>query len=103
RVVGACTGVTLCGAEELVLPARAGTPVAESEAQIAAKGQELAFEPIDYGPIFGGAPNRATLGGVIAANLSGPRRIKAGAARDHFLGVSPLSGRGQPFKSRARA
>jgi len=100
--LSALTGVTLYEPEELVLSARAGTPLADIETQIAAKGQELAFEPIDYGPIFGGAPNRATLGGVIAANLSGPRRIKAGAARDHFLGVSAVSGRGETFKSGGR-
>ena len=64
--------------------------------------QELAFEPLDYGPLFGGRPGAATIGGVIAANLSGPRRVKAGAARDHFLGVTAVSGRGETFKSGGR-
>lgn len=96
------TGVTLYEPEELVLSARAGTPIAEIEALVAASGQELAFEPADYGPLLGGAAGGGTIGGVLAANLSGPRRIKAGAARDHFLGVSAVSGRGETFKSGGR-
>jgi glycolate oxidase FAD binding subunit len=95
-------GVTLYESEELVLSAKAGTPVAEIEALVGAQGQELAFEPIDYGPLLGGASRNATIGGVIAANLSGPRRLKAGAARDHFLGVTAVSGRGETFKSGGR-
>jgi glycolate oxidase FAD binding subunit len=96
------TGVTLYEPEELVLSARAGTPLAEIEALVAAHGQELAFEPIDYGPLLTGVAGAATIGGVIAANLSGPRRLKAGAARDHFLGVTAVSGRGETFKSGGR-
>src|SRR5262245_22207342 len=80
------SGVTLYEPEELVLTAKAGTPLAEIEALVAAHHQMLAFEPLDYGAMLGGTPGRATLGGVLAANLAGPRRIKAGAARDHFLG-----------------
>jgi glycolate oxidase FAD binding subunit len=96
------TGVTLYEPEELVLSAKAGTPLAEIEALVAASNQELAFEPMDYGPLLGTAANAATIGGVLAANLSGPRRIKAGAARDHFLGFSAVSGRGEVFKSGGR-
>lgn len=96
------SGVTLYEPEELVLSARAGTPIAEIEKLVASKGQELAFEPLDYGPVLGEAAGRGTIGGVIAANLSGPRRIKAGAARDHFLGVTAVSGRGETFKSGGR-
>jgi glycolate oxidase FAD binding subunit len=87
---------------ELVVTARCGTPLAELEALVREKGQQLAFEPMDYGPIFGGPTGRGSLGGALAANLSGPRRIKAGAARDHFLGVSAVSGRGETFKSGGR-
>ncbi len=100
--LSALTGVTLYEPEELVLSARAGTPLAEIEALVAASKQELAFEPMDYGPLLGTSPGAATIGGVLAANLSGPRRIKAGAARDHFLGFTAVSGRGETFKSGGR-
>jgi len=100
------SGVTLYEPEELVLSAKAGTPMAEIEKLIAASNQALAFEPMDLGPLLGplhGIDTGAgTLGGVLAANLSGPRRIKAGAARDHFLGVTAVSGRGETFKSGGR-
>ena len=69
-----------------MLSAKAGTPLAEIEALLAAEGQQLAFEPMDYGQRSASAAGRGTIGGALAANLSGPRRIKAGAARDHLLG-----------------
>lgn len=100
--VSGLAGVTLYEPEELVLSARTGTPLADIAALVAERGQELAFEPIDYGPILGTPPGRGTLGGALAANLSGPRRIKAGAARDHFLGVAAASGRGELFRSGGR-
>lgn len=100
--LSALKGVTLYEPEELVLSAKAGTPLHEIEALVAEKRQELAFEPMDYGPLLGGAAGAATIGGVIASNLSGPRRIKSGAARDHFLGFSAVSGRGETFKSGGR-
>jgi glycolate oxidase FAD binding subunit len=100
--LAALSGVTLYEPAELVLSAKAGTPLADIEALLAASGQELAFEPMDYGPLLGGAAAPGTIGGALAANLSGPRRIKAGAARDHFLGVSAVSGRGETFKSGGR-
>src|SRR3954462_10952232 len=96
------SGVTLYEPQELILSARVGTPIAEIEALLAKNNQELAFEPMDYGPVFGAAPGRGTIGGALGANLSGPRRIKAGAARDHFLGVTAVSGRGETFKSGGR-
>ncbi|HEY0569310.1 MAG TPA: glycolate oxidase subunit GlcE [Xanthobacteraceae bacterium] len=95
-------GVTLYEPEELVLSVKAGTPLSEIEELAARNGQQLAFEPMDYGPIFGRPRGEGTIGGVLAANLSGPRRLKAGAARDHFLGVSAVSGRGEIFKSGGR-
>jgi glycolate oxidase FAD binding subunit len=87
---------------ELVLTARAGTPLAEIEAAIEAERQQLAFEPPDYGPLYGGPAGAGTIGGALACNLSGPRRLKAGAARDHFLGIAAVSGRGEPFKAGGR-
>ena len=96
------SGVTLYEPEELVLSAKAGTPLAEIEALVAASKQELAFEPMDYAAVLGSDAGSASIGGVLAANLSGPRRIKAGAARDHFLGVNAVSGRGETFKSGGR-
>ncbi len=100
--LSALSGITLYEPEELVLSAKAGTPLAEIEALVAASKQELAFEPMDFGPLLGTGDGAATIGGVLAANLSGPRRIKVGAARDHFLGVSAISGRGETFKSGGR-
>jgi glycolate oxidase FAD binding subunit len=100
--LSAFTGITLYEPAELVLSAKAATPLAEIEAVLAANGQELAFEPMDYGLVLGGHAGAGTIGGAIAANLSGPRRIKAGAARDHFLGVTAVSGRGETFKSGGR-
>ena len=73
---------------ELVVTARCGTPLAGLEAALAAQGQMLAFEP----PHFGGA---ATLGGGVAAGLSGPRRAAAGAVRDFVLGARLLDGQGR--------
>jgi len=95
-------GVILYEPEELVLSAQAGTPLDEIEALLAERDQHLAFEPIDYGPLLAGAASCGTIGGVLAANLCGPRRIAAGAARDHFLGFEAVSGRGETFKSGGR-
>src|SRR5882724_11847206 len=96
------SGVTLYEPDELILSAKAGTPLAEIKSLLAAHNQELAFEPMDYGPVFGAEPGYGTIGGALAVNLSGPRRIKAGAARDHFLGFTAVSGRGETFKSGGR-
>jgi len=86
--VSAHRGVVSYEPTELVITARAGTPLAEVEALLADGGQMLAFEP----PHFGA---RATLGGSVAGALSGPRRPYAGAARDFVLGVKMLSGEGR--------
>jgi glycolate oxidase FAD binding subunit len=98
---GLC-GIGLYEPAELVMSAKVGTPLAEIEARLADNQQQLAFEPPDYGALFGGEPGRGTIGGVIACNLSGPRRIKVGAARDHFLGVQAVTGRGDAIKSGGR-
>ena len=96
------TGITLYEPEELVLSVKAGTPLAEIEKLLDENGQQLAFEPMDYGPLLGGSAGQGTIGGAIAANLSGPRRIKAGAARDHFLGLTAVTGRAETIKSGGR-
>jgi glycolate oxidase FAD binding subunit len=76
---------------ELVITARAGTPLADIETAMREQGQMLGFEP----PHFGGNP---TLGGCIAAGLSGPRRPYAGSARDFVLGLRMLDGRGTDLR-----
>ncbi len=95
-------GISLYEPEELVLTAAAGTPVAEIEAVLAKKNQELAFEPADFSRLLGATDAPGTIGGIMAANISGPRRLKAGAARDHFLGLKAISGRAEEFKSGGR-
>lgn len=100
--LGGLSGVTLYEPEELVLSAKAGTPVAEIEALVAGSKQMLAFEPMDFGPLLGVAPGGGTLGGLIACNLAGPRRPSAGAARDHALGIRAVSGRAEAFKAGGR-
>ncbi len=96
------TGITLYEPDELVLRARAGTAVREIEDLLAENRQQLGFEPADYGRLFGGAADRQTIGGMLATNQAGPRRIKAGAARDHFLGLKCVNGRAEAIKSGGR-
>src|SRR5215218_7278882 len=82
------SGITLYKPQELILSARAGTPLPEIEAALAERGQHLIAEPPDPGALFGATPGApATLGGVVATNLSGPRRISSGATRDHVMGI----------------
>lgn len=96
------SGVSLYEPEELVLSAYAATPLKEINLHLSRKGQQLAFEPMDYGPLLGQPAGQGTIGGVLATNLSGSRRLSAGAARDHILGVKAVSGRGELFKSGGR-
>lgn len=98
----AMTGITLYEPTELVLSARAGTPLADIETVLAANGQELAFEPLHLECVLGEQSAPCTIGAVFAANLSGARRVFAGAARDHFLGLMAVNGRGEVFKSGGR-
>ena len=100
--LGRLSGMRVYEPAEMVFDAAPATPVAEIAAALASKGQQLAFEPPDLGPLLGGSDGRATLGGVMACNLSGPRRIKAFAARDHLLGLKAVTGRGEAVKTGGR-
>lgn len=98
--LSAFSGVIKYEPEELVLEAGSATKLADVEKLLAKNNQMLAFEPPDFSGLLGAA-NSGTIGGVLACNLSGPRRMKAGAARDHILGLSAVSGRGEIFKTGA--
>lgn len=97
----ALSGIVAYNPAEMVLTARAGTPVAEIEAAVAVNGQSLAFEPPDHRGMMGTA-GEPTIGGVFAVNASGPRRFTAGAARDHLLGVRFVNGHGEIVKAGGR-
>lgn len=87
---------------ELVLTVRPGTPLAEVQTLVAGRGQMLAFEPFDHGPIYGEAEGAATIGGIVAAGVSGSQRVSCGGARDHLLGFRAVSGRGETFVAGAK-
>jgi glycolate oxidase FAD binding subunit len=93
------SGIAAYEPNELFMTARAATPIAEIEAALRQNNQQMAFEPADLSGLMGSDPEAGTIGGAIACNLAGPRRIQAGAARDHFLGFNAVSGRGEVFKS----
>ena len=107
RVSGECLsasglrGVELYEPGALTLVVKAGTPLAEVQKVLAGERQRLAFEPMDHRVLLGtdGTP---TIGGVVAANVSGPRRIQSGAARDFLLGVRFVDGEGQIIKNGGR-
>ncbi len=96
------SGIELYEPNELVMTVRPGTLLTAIEAEMESHGQQLAFEPPDLGPLLGSDAAGGTIGGVIACNLAGPRRPKAGAARDHFLGVEAVTGRGEAMKAGGR-
>ena len=99
--VSGISGVVTYAPGEMTLIARPGTPLAEIETMLAAEGQALAFEPPDMRGLLGGN-GVPTIGGVVAANASGPRRLFAGACRDHLLGLRLVDGRGRVLKNGGR-
>jgi len=98
--LSALAGIESYEPEEMVLTARAGTPIQEIEQALDEKDQALAFEPPDLAPLYDSGGG--TLGGIIACNLSGPARVRSGAARDHVLGLDAIGGRGEVFRSGGR-
>ena len=86
---------------ELIITVEAGAPLADVKSLIDSKNQRFAFEPMDTAPLLG-TPATGTIGGMIGAGLAGPRRIQAGAARDHLLGAHAVSGFGDSFKAGGR-
>jgi glycolate oxidase FAD binding subunit len=99
--VSALSGISLYEPDELVMTAGAGTRLDEIEAMLAEQSQQFAFEPPDLSRLLG-SEHSGTLGGMIAGNFAGPRRIKVGSVRDHLLGFAAVSGRGEEFKSGSR-
>jgi glycolate oxidase FAD binding subunit len=96
--VSALNAVTAYEPNELIVTLQAGAPLADVLSLIDARNQQFAFEPMNTAPLLG-TPALGTIGGMIGAGLAGPRRIKAGGARDHLLGAHAVSGFGDSFKT----
>src|SRR3954465_10871499 len=84
--------------DEMIITARAGTPVAEIEGALAEENQRLGFEPADWGPLFGAPLNSATIGGVLSADANGSAAVRYGRCRDHLLGFRSVNGFGEAYK-----
>lgn len=95
------SGISLYDSGALTLVAGAGTPLAEVEAALARENQRLPFEPMDLRPLLGVA-GEPTVGGMVASNASGPRRVQVGACRDSLIGVRFVDGTGAIVKNGGR-
>ena len=100
--VSALNSVVLYEPNELVLTVQAGAPMADVLSLIDSKNQQFAFDPMDTSLLLGTPRGAGTIGGIVSAGLAGPRRIKAGGARDHLLGFHGVSGFGDSFKAGGR-
>ena len=96
------SGISLYAPKELIITAWAGTELPEIEAALAAAGQHLIAEPPDLSALLGGNGKPQTIGGVVATNLSGPRRVAWGAMRDHVMGIRAVTGRAEVIRSGGR-
>jgi glycolate oxidase FAD binding subunit len=96
--LSALNAVTSYEPNELIITVEAGAPLADVTSLIDSKNQQFAFEPMNTAPLLG-TPAIGTIGGMIGAGLAGPRRIRAGGARDHLLGAHAVSGFGDSFKT----
>lgn len=94
-------GITLHSPSELIISARAGTTIPDLEATLAKGGQGLISEPPDLSQLLG-VDGPATIGGIVAANLSGPRRVAWGATRDHVMGIRAVNGSAELIRSGGR-
>jgi glycolate oxidase FAD binding subunit len=99
--LSALNAVTSYEPNELIITVQAGAPLADVASLIDSKNQQFAFEPVNTAPLLG-TPEIGSIGGMIGAGLAGPRRIKAGGARDHLLGAHAVSGFGDSFKTGGR-
>jgi glycolate oxidase FAD binding subunit len=99
--LSALNAVTAYEPNELIITVEAGAPLADVQSLIDSKNQQFAFEPVNTSQLLGTA-DVGTIGGMIGAGLAGPRRIKAGGARDHLLGAHAVSGFGDSFKAGGR-
>lgn len=95
-------GIVRYEPDELIITARAGTPVTEIEAALAEKKQRVGFEPADWSALYGTPAGASTIGGVLSANASGSARLRYGAARDHLLGFRAINGQGAPYNAGGR-
>src|SRR6516162_4196167 len=96
--LSALDAVTSYEPNELIVTLQAGAPLSDVMSLIDSKNQQFAFEPMNTAPLLR-TPALGTVGGMIAAGLAGPRRIRAGGARDHLLGAHAVSGFGDSFKT----